>query len=239
MSQNFCPTTDSSTHIYLEDNLCQEARDVLIGATHALDLIEEAATITLPNRRFIYVNAAFESLYGFTCASILGRVNVPIHTRSVPDQLVESIFVETLSGGWRGRLENRTKSGKHFDIELRTKPLTTSSGIVAGYMGICHPTSWQRVPLETQILPVALTEPLKPLENSRLSKRERDVLGAYGLGLNTKEIAAKLRISPPSVFTYRARIVEKLGLRSPADFYMAASAYAKTGDAAPSPSFSG
>jgi PAS domain S-box-containing protein len=236
MSLNNRPSIHAPTALFLEDDLCQEARDVLIGASHALELIEEAATITLPDRRFIYVNAAFEQLYGFTSASMLGRVNLPIHTRSVPDQLIECIFTETLSGGWRGELENKTRNGKLFDIALRTKPLKTSTGRVVGYLGICHPTSWQRVPLSAPILPEASVVPDSPYETRSLSARERDVIAFYGLGLNTKEIAAKLNISPPSVFTYRSRISEKLGLKSPADFYRVASQYAKPSEAAPRPS---
>ena len=213
----------SPVQVFLEDHFSPAAREALIGAAHALELIEEAATITLPDRRFVYVNSAFERIYGFTCASMLGRANLPIHTRSVPDQLIEAIFEGTASGGWAGELENQSRNGKRFEIQLRTRPIATAAGEIVGYLGICHPSSWQKVPSEDP--PLANTEIKPQPEICPLSSREREVLSCYALGLNTKEIASQLKISIPSVFTYRARINQKLGLKSPADFYLTARLY--------------
>jgi two-component system, NarL family, response regulator NreC len=46
----------------------------------------------------------------------------------------------------------------------------------------------------------------------RLSEREREVLKLIALGHTAGDIAEKLLLSPKSVETYRARIMEKLGL---------------------------
>ncbi len=51
-----------------------------------------------------------------------------------------------------------------------------------------------------------------------LSPRERDVLSLLGHGHTNLEVAEKLDISPKTVATYRARICEKLGLKTTADF---------------------
>jgi two-component system, NarL family, response regulator NreC len=48
----------------------------------------------------------------------------------------------------------------------------------------------------------------------RLSDREREVLKLIALGHTAGDIAEKLALSPKSVETYRARIMEKLGLDS-------------------------
>lgn len=216
----------SPVHVLLQEHLCPTAREVLIGAAHALELIEEAATITLPDRRFVYVNSAFERIYGFTCASVLGRANLPIHTRYVPDQLIEAIFEGTARGGWTGALENHSRNGKRFEIQLRTRPITTVAGEIVGYLGISHPSSWQKVPSEDP--PLTNTETKTQPEICPLSSREREVLSCYALGLNTKEVASQLKISIPSVFTYRARINQKLGLKSPANFYLTARQYQTT-----------
>jgi two-component system response regulator NreC len=48
----------------------------------------------------------------------------------------------------------------------------------------------------------------------RLSEREREVLKLIALGHTAGDIADKLALSPKSVETYRARIMEKLGLDS-------------------------
>lgn len=47
-----------------------------------------------------------------------------------------------------------------------------------------------------------------------LSDRERDVLMRIAQGFSNKEIAAELRLSVKTVETYKARVAEKLGLRS-------------------------
>lgn len=51
-----------------------------------------------------------------------------------------------------------------------------------------------------------------------LSPREREVLSLLGHGHTNQAIADQLDISPKTVATYRARIGEKLGLKTTADF---------------------
>lgn len=51
-----------------------------------------------------------------------------------------------------------------------------------------------------------------------LSPREREVLRLLGQGHTNQAVAEQLDISPKTVATYRARIVEKLGLKTTADF---------------------
>jgi len=54
-----------------------------------------------------------------------------------------------------------------------------------------------------------------PLE--RLSAREREVLGLLALGHTNRAIAERLGLSTKTVETYRARVLEKLGLETRAD----------------------
>ncbi len=58
----------------------------------------------------------------------------------------------------------------------------------------------------------ATGKPVEPLE--RLTKREREVFGFLAEGHTNQAIAALLDVSVKSVETYRARIGEKLGLRT-------------------------
>ena len=51
-----------------------------------------------------------------------------------------------------------------------------------------------------------------------LSAREREVLQLLGQGHTNQAVAEQLDISPKTVATYRARIGEKLGLKTTADF---------------------
>lgn len=53
---------------------------------------------------------------------------------------------------------------------------------------------------------------------TRLSDRERAVLALLGRGHGNQEVADRLDLSPKTVATYKARIAEKLGLKTTADF---------------------
>ena len=56
----------------------------------------------------------------------------------------------------------------------------------------------------------------------RLADRELEVFHLLGRGLATREIADRLGLGESTVETYRARIKEKLGLRSAAELYLRA-----------------
>lgn len=53
--------------------------------------------------------------------------------------------------------------------------------------------------------------------HEQLSDREFEVLRRLGAGHTVKDVAAALRLSPKTVSTYRARLMEKLGVTSNAD----------------------
>lgn len=75
------------------------------------------------------------------------------------------------------------------------------------------------VDLDDEERTLAVTrEPTRPgSSHARLSTREREVLSLLGLGHGNQEVAERLELSPKTVATYRARIAEKLGLRTTAD----------------------
>ncbi len=55
-----------------------------------------------------------------------------------------------------------------------------------------------------------------------LADRELEVFQKLGRGISTRDIAAKLEVAESTVETYRARIKEKLNLRSAAELYLRA-----------------
>ena len=56
-----------------------------------------------------------------------------------------------------------------------------------------------------------------PSPHERLSDREFEVLRALGSGMAVKDVAEQLHLSAKTVSTYRARLLEKMGLKSRAD----------------------
>lgn len=55
------------------------------------------------------------------------------------------------------------------------------------------------------------------IPGSRLSDREKEVLRLIALGYSNKEIAGQLDLSAKTIETYKARLIEKLGLNSRAE----------------------
>lgn len=58
-----------------------------------------------------------------------------------------------------------------------------------------------------------------------LSPRQREVLEFVAAGMSNKQIAAKLSISPRTVETYRAWVMERIGAQNVADLVRKVSAF--------------
>ncbi|MEE8368772.1 MAG: response regulator transcription factor [Thermoanaerobaculia bacterium] len=68
-----------------------------------------------------------------------------------------------------------------------------------------------------ETLALGLEEDSDTLPHEDLSNREYQVLCMLGAGKRAKEIAAHLHLSPKTVSTYRARLLEKMDLETTAD----------------------
>lgn len=58
------------------------------------------------------------------------------------------------------------------------------------------------------------TQPAKQEQQKQLSEREWQVLRLFALGYTNRQIADRLALSVKTIETYRARIVDKLGIRT-------------------------
>ena len=90
-----------------------------------------------------------------------------------------------------------------------------------------HP-SMTKALLEDLLPPASAAAPVDPWE--ALTEREQEVLTLVALGHTSAEIASRLSLSPKTVETYRARGMEKLGLRSRAALVQFALAHSLLSD---------
>jgi two-component system, NarL family, response regulator NreC len=90
-----------------------------------------------------------------------------------------------------------------------TELLSALRAVMRGEIYV-HPSMTRH--LLEDILPATSVEPATPWDT--LSERERDVLLRVARGHTSARIADQLSLSPKTVDTYRARGMEKLGLRS-------------------------
>jgi DNA-binding NarL/FixJ family response regulator len=93
------------------------------------------------------------------------------------------------------------------DTELLTAIRTVHNGGV-----FLHPEHTNVLLEDPRKQPQSPSDPSTPL--TRLSERELEVLRLISLGHTNKEIANMLCLSVKTVETYKARVMEKLDLRS-------------------------
>ncbi len=104
----------------------------------ALDSIGEAVCITDLSNRFIYVNKAFENLYGYSSEEILGKNFLVIRAQESLNPEIEKSMFEALSKNqvWRGELWNKDKNGRKFKVILTSNTIWDEAGKPIGYVGV-------------------------------------------------------------------------------------------------------
>lgn len=111
---------------------------------HAVESTVEMISITNLDNRFIFVNKAFEELYGYTKDEILGKDPSFLRPSHHDVSLSEEIFFHTRSGGWKGELINVKKDGSEFPIMLSTSRIEGEDGNVLGLIGVARDISEQK-----------------------------------------------------------------------------------------------
>ncbi|MGC8748584.1 MAG: PAS domain S-box protein [Candidatus Kapaibacteriota bacterium] len=110
----------------------------ILKLAKALDAVGEAVSITDLSNKFIYVNKAFERLYGYTFEEIKGKTIHIIRSEESLDPSLDKDIFDKLSKNeiWRGELWNKSKDGRKFKIQLTTSSILDNNGKPLGYIGI-------------------------------------------------------------------------------------------------------
>ncbi|HOP49648.1 MAG TPA: PAS domain S-box protein [Ignavibacteriales bacterium] len=104
--------------------------------SQTLQSISEAVTICDENDNLIFVNEAFEKLYGYRKDEVVGK-NISILR---PNDLKEfkEVKIQTEHGSWRGVLYNVKKDGTVFPIRLSTSTVKDQTGKIIALIGIAE-----------------------------------------------------------------------------------------------------
>lgn len=116
-----------------ERKLAQEKIDML---AQAIKGISECVSITDLNEKVIFVNDAFESVYGYSKEDILGKPITIIRSTNNPLDINNEIIKNTLKGGWQGEILNRKKDGTEFPVYLSSSILRNNKGVPVAHIGI-------------------------------------------------------------------------------------------------------
>lgn len=122
----------------------KDAEEKIRLLAHAVESTHEFISITDLENKFIFVNNAFLEAYGYRHDEILGKTPYILDSGNNPPELRKQIMETTRSGGWKGELLNRTKSGREFPIFLSTNQILNEKDRVIGHIGVASDVSERR-----------------------------------------------------------------------------------------------
>jgi diguanylate cyclase (GGDEF)-like protein/PAS domain S-box-containing protein len=139
--------------------IVEHAKDVII--------VTKAFPIDIPGPEIVYVNRAFSDLTGYTAEEAIGK-NPRILQNKNTDKNTTRIIREGLKTETpvRVTIENTTKSGGSYWLDLSVIPLKNSDGIVTHFVAIQRDITVQKN-IESQLEILSMTDPLTGLNNTR------------------------------------------------------------------------
>jgi PAS domain S-box-containing protein len=86
--------------------------------------------------KITFVNQAFEDLYGYTAAEVMGKTPHMLNADPNSAQVIEEIY-QTVSSGreWKREVLNVRRDGSTFPSELSVVPLFDENGVIFAYVG--------------------------------------------------------------------------------------------------------
>ncbi|WP_210529662.1 PAS domain S-box protein [Rubellimicrobium arenae] len=123
-----------TTHI--SDERRRAAEHALLAA--ALEEIAEPVEITDADRRFTYVNRAFEAVTGIPAAEAIGRTAREILSSGEHDAAFFEAIDACLARGevWRGIIVNRARNGRRLEQDTTITPLRDDGGHLAHFVSV-------------------------------------------------------------------------------------------------------
>jgi PAS domain S-box-containing protein len=103
---------------------------------HTIKSIKEGVFITDLQSKTIFVNPAFESLYGYIENEIIGE-NIPVlYSKNISDEKRKEIISGALKSGWKGELINHKSDNTEFSVYLSASVIRDEEGKVDSIVGI-------------------------------------------------------------------------------------------------------
>ncbi len=99
----------------------------------------EAIMISDRSGTLLYVNPAWQRIYGFSANEAIGKtpglLHSGLHSKLFYDKMWEQIR-DPKVGHWKGELINRCKDGSLVPVLLTITPVRSTHGEITGYMGV-------------------------------------------------------------------------------------------------------
>ena len=101
----------------------------------------DCISITDLDNKFLFVNDAFQELYGYAMEELTGKDISLLRAAEAPPAGSENILRETLAGGWHGEILNRRKDGSDLPVELWTSTVRDEAGTPVATVGVARDIS--------------------------------------------------------------------------------------------------
>lgn len=128
---NGLPAVIGISNDITEKKIVQEK---LLLFAHAIKNISDSVTITDLDNNLVYVNEAFEKIYGYTFQEVAGK-NISL-VICYSEDVLENIRQDTIHKGWNGEVKNKRKDGSIFPVSLKTSTIYDDNGNPIGLVGI-------------------------------------------------------------------------------------------------------
>ncbi len=108
---------------------------------HTVKSIKEGVFITDLQSKTIFVNPAFESLYGYIENEIIGEYIPVLYSKGISEETRKEIISGALKSGWKGELVNNKSDGTEFSVYLSASVIRDEEGKVDSIVGIVQDIS--------------------------------------------------------------------------------------------------
>ena len=115
----------------------KHAEEELRKLSRAIEQSPVSVVITDANGNIEYVNAKFSEVTGYAIHEVIGRNPRILQSGLTPIEVYRSMWQTILSGHqWRGKLQNRKKSGELFWEEIHVSALRDSEGRTTNFVAV-------------------------------------------------------------------------------------------------------
>lgn len=102
----------------------------------AMESINECVSITDLEDNIIYINSAYEKVYGYRRDELIGKSIIIVRSEKNSPEIVKDILQKTIEGGWTGEIWNKRKNGEDFLIRLSTSPVFDENRNMIALIGV-------------------------------------------------------------------------------------------------------
>lgn len=100
---------------------------------------DNAIFLTDRQGKVIYVNPAFEAMYGYSSSEVLGQTSRFLKSARQSDEEYDARWNEIMSGkNIRNEIVNRTKDGREVIVSNSTNSVTEATGSIIGFITMQH-----------------------------------------------------------------------------------------------------